>query len=122
MLYHAQQAIDQVLSNFPVKALASFMRWTIFPMGMTFRPPLDARNHECARLVLEPGAARDRLTPLVFVGTNDATAILEQALVATIACEPIDRKLREAVKSGKLEIKPGGDIAVAARGKDILTA
>src|SRR5204862_3487625 len=27
-LYHAQQAIDQVLSNFPVKALATLLRWT----------------------------------------------------------------------------------------------
>ena len=38
-LYHAQQAIDQILSNFPVKSLATFLRWTLFPLGMPFRPP-----------------------------------------------------------------------------------
>src|SRR5687767_6069471 len=30
--YRAQQAIDGILSNFPVKALATILRWTIFPL------------------------------------------------------------------------------------------
>ena len=66
-LYNAQQAIDGILSNFPVKPLARFLRWAIFPMGMSFRPPLDSRNHECAKIALAPGAARDRLTAGMFV-------------------------------------------------------
>ncbi|MBV8031333.1 MAG: acyl-CoA dehydrogenase [Betaproteobacteria bacterium] len=122
-LYHAQQAIDQVLSNFPVKAVASFMRWTIFPMGTPFRPPLDARNHECAKLVLEPGAARDRLTGLVFVSkSDDATSILEQAFLATVACEPIEKKLRDAVRAGRLAIEPGVETAIVARDRNIISA
>ncbi len=123
-LYHAQQAIDQVLSNFPVKALATFMRWTIFPLGSPFRPPLDARNHECARLVLEPGSARDRLTSSVFVSRNpsDATGNLELAFLAAVACEPIERKLRDAVKRGELDPHPQADLAVLAREKNILDA
>src|SRR5216117_2306482 len=52
-LYHAQQAIDQILSNFPVKALATLLRWTIFPLGTPWRPPLDSRNRECAAIALE---------------------------------------------------------------------
>src|SRR3954462_10093498 len=35
MTYHAQQAIDQVLSNFPIKWMATMLRWTIFPVGMS---------------------------------------------------------------------------------------
>ena len=66
-LYRAQQAIDGILSNFPVKALATLLRWTIFPLGASFRPPLDSRNHECATIALEPGAARDRLTAGMYV-------------------------------------------------------
>src|SRR5687767_6917664 len=31
-LYQAQQAIDGILSNFPVKPLATILRWTIFPL------------------------------------------------------------------------------------------
>ena len=101
-LYHAQQAIDQILSNFPVKALATLLRWTVFPLGTPFRPPLDSRNHECARIALEPGAARDRLTAGMLLrrrANRTPPAQLEAAFLATIACEPIEKKLREAVKS-----------------------
>src|SRR4051812_32147765 len=122
-LYDSQQAIDQILSNFPVKALATLLRWTIFPLGMPFRPPLDARNHECARLVLEPGAARDRLTRSVFVSKGqDPTGVLEQAFVATVACEAIDRKVREAVRAGRLEIRHSVDTATTAHQLGIINA
>jgi acyl-CoA dehydrogenase len=101
-LYQAQRAIDGILSNFPIKALATLLRWTIFPLGTPYRPPLDSRNHECARIALEPGAARDRLTAGMYVPRgDDATGALEAALQASVACEPIDRKLREAQKAGE---------------------
>src|SRR5204862_6726356 len=67
-LYSAQHAIDQILSNFPVKSVATLLRWTIFPLGMSFRPPLDSRNRECAEMLLSPGAARDRLTAGMYIG------------------------------------------------------
>src|SRR5438045_1527915 len=71
-LYHAQQAIDQILSNFPQKWMATVLRWIIFPLGTPWRPPLDSRNRECAQLVLEPGTARARLTPGMYVPRGDA--------------------------------------------------
>jgi acyl-CoA dehydrogenase len=122
-LYSAQQAIDQVLSNFPVKSLATLLRWTIFPLGMPFRPPLDSRNHECARIALEPGAARDRLTAGIYLpqGEADATGVLETAFLATVACEPIEKKFREAVKSGALAPRSGVDTALLARDKGVIT-
>jgi acyl-CoA dehydrogenase len=123
-LYRAQQAIDGILSNFPVKALATVLRWTIFPLGTPFRPPLDSRNHECANIALQPGAARDRLTSGMFIPKqeSDATGILEAAFLATIACEPIDEKLRKAVKKGKLVPRSGIDLGSLAREKDLITA
>jgi acyl-CoA dehydrogenase len=123
-LYSAQQAIDQVLSNFPVKALATVLRWTLFPLGMPFRPPLDSRNHECARIALEPGAARDRLTAGIYLskGESDATGVLETAFLATVACEPIEKKFRDAVKRGALAPRPGADTALLARDQGVISA
>jgi acyl-CoA dehydrogenase len=123
-LYHAQHAIDLILSNFPIKSLATLLRWTIFPLGMSFRPPLDARNRECAKLVLEPGAARDRLTAGIFISSNEAeaTGALEAAFLTTVACEPLEKKLREAVRSGVLVPRSGVDTAQAAKEKGVLSA
>jgi len=122
-LYSAQQAIDQILSNFPVKALATMLRWIIFPLGTPFRPPLDSRNHECAKIALEPGAARDRLTAGIYLpkGEADATGVLEAAFLATVACEPIEKKLREAVKRGALTPRSGTDTAQLARDQGVIT-
>jgi acyl-CoA dehydrogenase len=100
-LHRAQEAMEGILSNFPVKSVATLLRWTIFPAGKRLRPPLDSRNRECAQIALEPGAARDRLTAGLYLPRgDDATAVLEAAFVAAVACEPIDKKLREAQKQG----------------------
>jgi acyl-CoA dehydrogenase len=121
-LYHAQQALDQVLSNFPIKALATALRWTLFPLGMPFRPPLDARNRECASVALEPGAARDRLTAGMYVPKGeDATGILEQAFLACVACEPIETKLRKGLKKGKFSHRQGADFGGEARDAGVIT-
>jgi acyl-CoA dehydrogenase len=124
MLYNAQNAIDGILSNFPVKSLATFLRFVIFPLGMSFRPPLDARNRESAQLLLSPGAARDRLTAGTYSpkGESDPGAILEQAFQATIACEAIDEKLRKAVKKGKVVVQAGSDLGSLAMQARIITA
>src|SRR5688500_2410483 len=122
-LYRAQQALDGILSNFPLKPLATVLRWTIFPLGMPYRPPLDARNHGCASIALEPGAARDRLTAGMYVPKNEAdvTGKLEAAFLATIACEAIDEKLRKAVKKGKIVPQPGVELGVLARDGGLIT-
>ena len=71
------------------------------PILESFRPPLDRVNRECAQIALAPGAARERLTDGMYVPKgDDATGILEQAFAAAVACEPIDKKLREAQKAG----------------------
>ena len=53
---------------------------------------------------------------------EDPTGQLEAAFLATIACEPIDKKLREAVKDGKLDRRMQEDLSTLARDKGILTA
>jgi acyl-CoA dehydrogenase len=106
-LHRAQEAMEGILSNFPVKAVATLLRWTIFPRGKSLRAPLDSRNRECAQIALEPGAARDRLTAGMYLPKGeDATAVLEAAFLATVACEPIEKKLREAQKQGLKDPEP----------------
>ena len=123
MTYSAQHAIDQVVSNFPIKWMARLLRWTIFPLGMSFRPPLDARNRDCAAILLEPGAARERLTAGMYVPRgDDATGLLEAAFNATIACEPIDEKLRKAVKKGKIAPRPGVELGLVGKENNIISA
>ena len=72
----------------------------------------------------EPGAARDRLTGGMYVpkGESDITGVLEAAFTATVACEPIDEKLRKAVKKGKIIPRAGADVGALARDHGLITA
>jgi len=98
------------------------LRWTIFPLGTPWRPPLDSRNRECAQVLLAPGTARERLTAGMYVPKgDDATGRLEAAFAAAIGCEPIDEKLRKAVKKGKVIAAPGADIGAVARDQGLIT-
>ena len=102
-LYSAQGAIEGVIANFPNRLVASLMRLVVFPFGSPHALPSDRLGQHVARLLIEPSATRDRLTAGMFIGDPDEpTGLLDRALVAAVAAEPIERKLRSAVRSGKL--------------------
>jgi acyl-CoA dehydrogenase len=119
-LYKTQNAIDGVLSNFPNRFLAAGLRRLVFPVGRPYAPPSDKLGHDVARLLLEPSATRDRLVAGSFVSkaADDPVALIEQALIATLAAEPIEAKIRVAVKEARLDARlpPGGGLdALVAR-------
>jgi len=104
-LYRTQQAFDEFLLNFPSNVLMrGWLRFMIFPLGKRYHLPADTLSHEVAQLILTPGEVRDRLTAGIYLPTaeDEPLAQLEQALACTIACEPIEARLRQAVKEGKL--------------------
>jgi acyl-CoA dehydrogenase len=74
--------------------------------------------------VLAPGAARDRLTAGMYVpkSESDPTGMLEAAFLATIDCEPVDEKIRKAVKKRKIAPQPGVELGVVAHQNNIITA
>jgi acyl-CoA dehydrogenase len=123
-LYQAQQALDAIIANFPSRLAAFKLRAVLFPLGKRFAPPSDRLNNLCAQLLLAPGAARDRLTAGMYLARSEAdpTANLEAALAATIACDPIERKLRDAVRRGAIAPRAGADAAALARDRGVISA
>ncbi len=105
-LHQVQVALDEVLRNFPIKWLGVVLRHSIFPLGLSLRPPNDALGHRVAALLLRPGEARDRLTKGIYINhdPDDITGCLEDALHKVIKAEPIERRLRhEQLKQHGLE-------------------
>ncbi|TMH53391.1 MAG: DUF1974 domain-containing protein [Betaproteobacteria bacterium] len=48
--------------------------------------------------------------------------IIELALEATLTAEPIEARIREAQRAGRLPVKPGEDRAAAAQAANVITA
>ena len=66
--------------------------------------PDDATGHRCARALLQPGSQRDRITGRIHVPTEgtEALARLEHALQTCTDAEPVLKKLKDAVRHGRL--------------------
>ena len=103
-LHNIERSFSHIMTNFPVRPIAWLMRMVVFPIGRHFHEPTDRLGHEIATMLLQPSAARDRLTRGVFVSDDpdDAVGRIETALPKVIAAEPVERKLRQAEKRGDI--------------------
>ena len=97
-LYNVQDALDEIMRNFPSLLMGQWLRAIIFPLGHKLRYPNDKLSHQVASLLLQPSTARDRLTAGIFVSEEpaDVTGRLEYALRTVIEAEPVEQKLRKA--------------------------
>jgi acyl-CoA dehydrogenase len=115
-MFKAQNALEGVISNFPNRLIAAIMRRVVFPLGRPYVVPSDKLGHDVARILIEPSAARDRLTAGIYLSkaADNPLAQVERALAAAVIAEPIEAKLRAAAKGGRYDAKlpPGAGIAV----------
>ncbi len=102
--FKLQVAMDGVLANFPSRPVAWLLRRLAFPKGLTLTAPHDKWVSRVARLLIEPGPVRDRLTAGIYLPRKEDDVIgrLEFAMEAVIKADPIEAKIRAAQKEGRL--------------------
>jgi acyl-CoA dehydrogenase len=102
--FKLQVAMDGVLANFPNRFVAAMLRVLVFPKGLTLTAPSDRVGSEVARILITPGAARDRLTEGAYIPKreDDVVGRLDFAMEAAVAAEPMEQKLRRAVRDGRM--------------------
>ncbi len=123
-MFRAQNAIEGVISNYPSRLVAWFLARIIFPRGRDYVVPSDRLGHEVARLLIAPSATRDRLTAGAYLPKSETEPLgcLEAALVATIAAEAVEAKVRAAQKAGTLRGEQPGELARQALAANVITA
>jgi len=96
-LFQTQIALDQILRNFPNKYIGLLLRGVVFPLGRRYRTPNDKLTQQCARLLLSPSDARDRLTSGCYVNyrPDDVTGSIEHALLCVVAAKDAAKKLKK---------------------------
>ena len=104
-LHNIERSFSHIMTNFPVRPVAWLMRMIVFPIGRHFHEPTDRLGNEIAAMLLQPSAARDRLTRGVYISEDplDAMGRIEYALPKVIAAEPVERKLRQAERRGDIQ-------------------
>lgn len=125
-MYQAQQAFDGVIANFPNRFIGAFLHRSIFPWGHPYVVPSDELGHQVAQALIEPSATRDRLTAECFIERDEAdpVGVIEMALEAALAAEPVEAKIRAADRAGRFNGNPRAnvrDIATVAAELGIIT-
>src|SRR5262249_1480428 len=92
--------------------------------GRPYVIPSDQLGHEVARLLIEPSVTRDRLTGGMYLPKpeSDVLGAIEAAVEATLSAEPIEARIREAQKSGRLKIGVGQGRPAAAQAAGVIDA
>lgn len=123
-MFHAQNAFEGVISNFPNRAVAKLLRALVFPFGRPYVVPSDRLGVQVARLLTEPSATRDRLTADMYVpdDESDAVGAIEHALHAALAAEAVEAKLRAAHKQGRIAAPYTPEALAHAQTAGIVTA
>jgi acyl-CoA dehydrogenase len=122
-LFRIDEALRGFIANFPNRPVAWLLRLLVFPLGGRQRPPSDALGAVVARSLLEGKPHRERLTSDVYVPSPQEIGLgrLEAALVACVAARPVETKVRDAVRAGRLEPSPRPTLADRALAAGVIS-
>lgn len=103
-LHQAEFNLHRFYKNFPNRTVARVMHFMIFPVGMNVGAPDDKMGHKVARLLMYPNETRSRLGTIGYYENNGNNnfGLLEDALLACVNAEAVDKKIHDAVKQGKI--------------------
>jgi acyl-CoA dehydrogenase len=117
-----ENRLAEILGNLPNRFVGVMLKFFLQPWGARVLGPSDRVVHECAQLILEPSAARDRLTSaLSHVEDDRGVDRLEKAFRLYVASEDVRKRLhaahihdwKEGVKKGVITQVEGEKLATA---------
>jgi len=124
-LYNVAKSLNEVYRNYPSKLVGKLLKGVLFPLGNHFEAPDHDSTLSVAKKLMTPGAHRDRLTHLCYIGKedNDSVGLMEKAFLALFSVQGLERKLHQGVKEGKVSRKGLlADRLAQAKESGVLTA
>jgi len=122
-LFEMQERFHEIIQNFPNRPIAFLLKILIFPLGERFSKPRDAIAHKVAQLLISPTGTRERLSAGAYLTEHPDNILshLQDALVKTIAAEPIEKIIRTAKKEGIVTGYSIAEQAQSARENQIIS-
>ncbi len=122
-LFYVQNALIDVLDNFPMKGIAKILKFILFPYGLAYKKPSDTLENKISKGLLRNCKTREMFKDNCFV-PNDSGDILgrvELAFKHTLLVAPIKNKIIKAMKAHIIPKGKMADIMQAAYDKNIIT-
>ena len=108
-LFKQQQALTELLQNYPSPVLGGLLNAWIFPSGHHYSGPSDALDKQVAQSLLADSPTRQRLIEGVYYSKDPADPVgrVESAFLLVLANQDTEKRLSQAQREGKL---PGEEI------------
>jgi len=122
LLNRYQEALHEILLNFPNRFVALKLRCLVFPIGRHFHAPSDQLDRRVADLVTEDTAVRGRLIEGIYLTAtkNNPLGFVNEVFLEAVGMTLIERKLKDAISAGKLDRLTGAELARAAEQEGII--
>lgn len=124
LLYSCEDAIHGIIANFPARWARWVLKLIVQPFGFNRKKPSDRLGSKLSQLMIEPNETRSRLTRHTFSEATDTCPLgkLEAAFHLIIATAPLEKRIADAVKEGKLISLTLLDQIKEAKSQGVLTA
>ncbi|RJX71695.1 acyl-CoA dehydrogenase [Vibrio sinensis] len=98
-LHQTEQAIDELLANFPNRWVAKALRVVLMPFGQVRRAPNDKLDSKVAQIIQTPSETRSRLGRNQYLNATEFNPAgrIEHALEVILSAEPIFKTICKAI-------------------------
>ena len=123
LTHQYQIAMQEILQNYPSKFLAMKMRFIIFPLGARFDMPSDRLDKKLVKLFVADTETRQRLLQGTFdqnLPTNPVGHV-NAVFMQSLELAPVYKKIRDAIKTDKLEKALGKEQIELAQQAGVIT-
>ena len=122
----AEQALEELLGNFPSKPLGCALRLLVLPLGRRHKGPSDELDAEVAAIISRNSGdpALEELLEGCYrpQAEQDPVGALQYAMGLLHETQPLQKKLHKAVKAGQVQALPGQNLIEAAVNAGVLSA
>ncbi len=119
-LHTGETRLAEIIRNNPSRPVRLLLRLLVFPTGRHLEAPSDALTHAVADLFIRATEVRARLVEGAWLERVDGNpaGLLEALLEEADDVDPLERRVREAVKSGRVRADGGWQETIAAAGAE----
>ena len=122
LLHEYQIAFDELMANFPNRAIAAGIKVAAFPIGGRFIAPSDNLEKDVVKVISSNNASRDRLTAGLYMELEELNPLarVNQVFLDSLELLPLQKKLKDAIKAGTLPKISGQALLDIAVDNDVI--
>ena len=121
LLFEFEKQYKRFADNLGVPVVGPMLKLLAFPVGAHRRPPSDKTIKAASRAISKPSEARERAVQGIYATDDNPAGKMGNVMQMVFDCNDIGKKLRAAVKEGKISDIIGFDQIVEAGEAGVLT-